>query len=106
MEIEKQVEDIKKQIIERYKPERIIIFGSYVRGEFNEDSDLDFLIIKKDTPYQGRDRAREVRKLIKKNVACDFLVYRPEEFEERIRLGDPFIKLILEEGRVVYDCSK
>lgn len=102
MEIKKQVEDIKKQIIERYKPEKIIIFGSYARGNFDKDSDVDFLIIKKDTPERGIDRIREVSKLIKRNIAVDFLVYSPYEIEERIKLGDPFIKLILEEGRVVY----
>lgn len=102
MNIEKQIENIKQQLINKYKPEKIIIFGSYARGNFDKDSDIDFLIIKKDTPYQGRDRAREIRKLVTKNIACDFLVYRPEEFDERIRLGDPFIKLILEEGKVIY----
>jgi predicted nuclease of predicted toxin-antitoxin system len=30
------------------------------------------------------------------------LVYRPDEFEDRIRLGDPFVKAILREGRVLY----
>jgi predicted nucleotidyltransferase len=88
--------------VEGWEKRKKIIFGSYARGEFNEDSDLDFLIIKKDTPYQGRDRARELRRLIKKNIACDFLVYRPEEFEERLKLGDPFIKSILEEGIIIY----
>ena len=102
MEIEKQVEDIKKQIIERYKPEKIIIFGSYARGNFDKDSNVDFLIIKKDTPERGIDRIREVSKLIKRNIAVDFLVYSPYEIEERIKLGDPFIKGILKEGKVIY----
>lgn len=102
MEIEKQIESIKQQLIDKYKPEKIIIFGSYAKGEFNEDSDIDFLIIKKDTPNLGRERAREIRRLIEKNVACDFLVYRPEELQERIKLEDPFIKLILKEGKVIY----
>jgi len=102
MEIEKRIESIKEQILDKYKPDKIIIFGSYAKGEFNEDSDLDFLIIKKDTPYEGRDRARELRRLIKKNIACDFLVYRPGEFQERLKLGDPLIKSILKEGIVIY----
>ena len=102
MEIEKQVEDIKKQIIERYKPEKIIIFGSYARGNFDKDSNVDFLIIKKDTPECGVERIREVSKLIKRNIAVDFLVYSPYEIEERIKLGDPFIKGILKEGKVIY----
>lgn len=32
-------------------------------------------------------------------------VYKPEEVKERLRLGDPFIKSIFEEGKVLYDAS-
>ncbi len=46
LDIEKEIEDIAEQIIEKYRPEKIILFGSAVRGEFTADSDLDFLIIK------------------------------------------------------------
>ena len=35
-------------------------------------------------------------------MAADRLVYRPSEFNDRVRLGDPFIKSILKEGRVLY----
>jgi hypothetical protein len=45
---------------------------------------------------------RELDDLIDRNVAADMLVYRPDEFEDRIRLGDPFIKAIIKEGRVLY----
>jgi hypothetical protein len=31
------------------------------------------------------------------------LVYRPDEFENRLRMGDPFLKTILREGRVLYE---
>ena len=50
----------------------------------------------------GRDRAKELRKLIRKRWAVDFFIYRPEEFEERLRLGDPFIKDIMNHGKVLY----
>jgi predicted nucleotidyltransferase len=101
-EIQKEVDSIVRQIVEKYKPEKIILFGSFAGGEMTVDSDLDFLVIKKDTPRIGRDRIRELRKLINKNIPVDFLVYRPEEFEESKSLGDPFIKAILEKGRVLY----
>lgn len=100
--IKEEIANIKKQIVEKYKPEKIIFFGSATSGEFGPDSDIDLLIIKKDVPYYGIDRMREIRRLIKKNMAVDFLVYRPDEFDERLRLGDPFIKTILEEGIVLY----
>jgi predicted nucleotidyltransferase len=103
MNIEKEIESITRQIMEKYKPSKIILFGSVVQGKFTPDSDLDFLIIKKNTPYLGRERARELRKLINKQWAADFLIYRPEEFDIRRRLGDPFIKEIIAHGKVLYD---
>lgn len=101
-QLEKEIQNITQQIIERYKPEKIILFGSAVRGDFDEDSDVDFLIIKKDTPYYGRDRIKELRKLVEKKIPADFLIYKPEEVNERLSLKDPFILSIVTEGRVLY----
>jgi predicted nucleotidyltransferase len=98
----KEVESITRQIIEKYRPEKIILFGSVARGDFSTDSDADFLIIKGDTPFYGAERMRELLRLIRRSIPVDFLVYRPEEFEKRLRMGDPFLKAILKEGKVVY----
>jgi len=80
----------------------VILFGSAGREEYGEANDLDLLIIKDDVPLYGLERMRELEELIERNIAVDMLVYRSEEFEERIKLGDPFIKAILREGRVLY----
>ncbi|MCK5723901.1 MAG: nucleotidyltransferase domain-containing protein [Gammaproteobacteria bacterium] len=101
-EITSEIETIVRQIIQKYRPIKIILFGSAGRGEYDEVNDLDFLIIKKDVPLYGLDRMRELDGLIERNIAADMLVYRPDEFNERIKLGDPFIKTILREGRVLY----
>ena len=99
---QKEIEGIAEQIIEKYHPDKIILFGSAARGELRRDSDADFLIIKKDTPFYGADRIRELSRLIKRNIPVDLLVYRPEEFETRLKMGDPFLKAILKEGKVLY----
>ena len=101
-EITSEIETIVRQIIRKYCPIKIILFGSAGRGEYDKVNDLDFLIIKKDVPLYGLDRMRELDGLIERNIAADMLVYRPDEFNERIKLGDPFIKTILREGRVLY----
>ena len=101
-EILSEIKNISSQIIQKYKPIKIILFGSAARGEYDQVSDLDFLIIKQDVPSYGLERMRELDKLIERNIAADMLVYRPDEFEKRINLGDPFIKTILQEGRVLY----
>jgi predicted nucleotidyltransferase len=100
--IQEEIDNIVRQIKEKYRPEKIILFGSAAAGNFKPDSDLDFLIIKKNTPHLGRDRCRQLRKLIIKNVAADFLVYQPEELKKRQELGDPFIKSILTQGQILY----
>jgi predicted nucleotidyltransferase len=96
------IDSITAQLIEKYKPEKIILFGSAARGDASLDSDVDLLIIKSDTPPYGADRIMEVSSLIERDVPVDFLVYRPEEFEKRLKMGDPFIELIIKEGKVLY----
>jgi len=99
---EKETESITTQIIEKYEPEKIILFGSAARGESGSDSDADFLIIKKETPFYGADRIRELSRIVNRNIPVDFLVYRPEEFEKRVEMRDPFLKAIIKEGKVLY----
>jgi predicted nucleotidyltransferase len=99
---EKEIEHIATQIVEKYNPEKVILFGSATRGEVGSDSDADFLIIKRDTPYYGADRIRELSRIIERNIAVDFLVYRPDEFEKRLKMGDPFLESIIKEGKILY----
>ena len=101
-EITSEIQNIIDQMIQKYKPLKIILFGSAGRGEYDNVNDLDFLIIKKDVPEYGLARMRELDELIDRNIAADMLVYRPDEFDERIKLGDPFINSILRDGRVLY----
>lgn len=101
VEVLKEIENIKNQLIEKYKPEKIILFGSAAWGE-GEINDIDLFIIKRDIPYYGSDRLLELYNLIKADAAVDYVVYKPEETKERLSLGDPFIKKIFKEGKVLY----
>lgn len=101
-EIILEIKNITDQIIKKYNPLKIFLFGSAGRKEYDAITDLDFLIIKEDVPEYGIDRMRELDEIIDRNIAADMLVYRPDEFEKRIELGDPFIKTILKEGRILY----
>lgn len=102
-DLEAEIQSIKTQLIEKYQPEKIIVFGSYVKKLFNpEKSDLDFLIIKKDVPYYGRKRIYELDRLIDYKIASDFIVYTPDELEKLTNLHDPFVTTILKEGKTIY----
>ena len=100
--IDSEIKFIVEQIVIKYKPLKIILFGSAIRDDVEEVNDIDLLVIKEDVPRYGLDRMRELDELIDRNIASDMLVYRPDELTQRLKLGDPFIKSIVEKGRVLY----
>ena len=97
-----EIQNITRQIVQNYNPLKIILFGSAGRGDYAHADDLDFIVIKDDVPQRGLDRMRELDTFVVTQMPADFLVYRSDEFEERVRLGDPFVVTILKEGQVLY----
>lgn len=89
---------IRKELINlkrKYDAEKLILFGSYARGDINDGSDIDIVLIKK-TNKRFTDRIGDVLKMYKGNISLEPLVYTPEEFK---RMGNrDFIKTILKEG--------
>jgi predicted nucleotidyltransferase len=94
-----------EQLIYLYKPEKVILFGSLAKGQINQGTDIDLFIIKSEVPEFGIDRIRQLETIVNYRLATDFIVYKPEEVEQRLKLGDPFVKSILEEGKVLYDAA-
>jgi predicted nucleotidyltransferase len=95
------VEKLKKE----YKPQRIILFGSYAYGNPTEDSDIDLLILK-NTNKRRVDRFVQVKRIIynpKWKIPISPLIYSPEELEERLRIGDGFIEEIILKGTILYE---
>ncbi|MDI6591713.1 MAG: nucleotidyltransferase domain-containing protein [Patescibacteria group bacterium] len=99
----KEIEKIIKKIKKEYRPLKIFLFGSFVWGKFNPDSDLDLFIIK-NTTKKKLDRIYEVYKLLwDKRIPLDILVYTPKEVKKRLEMGDFFIEDIIENGKLVYE---
>ena len=55
---EAQIQAVVARIVEGYRPDRIILFGSYAYGTPTEDSDLDLLVVK------GGDERRKIERLV------------------------------------------
>jgi len=104
-QFDKEIHNIVNQLIRLYKPEKVILFGSLAQGQIHQGTDIDLFIIKSDVPELGVDRIRQLDELIKYKLATDFIVYRPQEFEHRLKSGDPFVKSILEQGKVLYEAA-
>jgi len=85
-----------------YKPEKIILFGSLIQNNISENSDIDLMIIKK-TNKDPWTRQQEADRYISHGFPIDFLVYTPGEIKERLKSGDPFVKEILKNGKVLHE---
>ena len=82
--------------------ERVILFGSFARGEDGAESDLDLVVVKR-TNLPFWKRVSEIRQLLKPRVAADVIVYTPEEIEQMGK-DRPFVRdEILGRGRVLYE---
>lgn len=99
-EIYERLKKISDRLKKTYNAERVILFGSYARGEETEDSDVDILIIAL-TKERFFERTASIKRLIRdlrNGLPVAPVVLTPQEIERRKEVGDPFIIDILENG--------
>lgn len=86
----------------KYKPEKIILFGSAASGQVKQWSDLDIAVIK-NTQKRFYDRIGEVLKLANPSEAVDFIVYTPQEFRDMQSYSWFVNEEIVKKGKIVYE---
>lgn len=99
-----KVEAVVQRLIAVGRPRKIILFGSYVRGEVTRDSDLDVLVVTEDSvdnPHAEAVRLRESLHGIQ--MPMDILVVPASEYERLRHRWDLIYHQATENGRVVYD---
>lgn len=102
MKPDKNLQQVINIIAKNYHPEKIILFGSYVRGENNSDSDIDLLIIK-ESKLPRYKRTLEIRKYLRGlKIPLDIIVYTKAEIEKWKDVKSTFVNNVIQEGKVVY----
>lgn len=97
------LEHIVDVITEHLDPRRVILFGSYARGDAGPDSDLD-LFLELDPPLPARGRSRQVKKLFDPYPCpMDVVVYTPEEVAYWQQAPASLVASVLREGKVLYE---
>lgn len=97
-----KLNEIIRRIVEVAKPDKIILFGSAVRGEMGTNSDVDLLVVKSGDFHRGQLTEDIYMNLFGVGQAVDIIVVTPEDIE---RYKDSFAVVIypaLKEGKVVY----
>ena len=101
MVTQEEIQKVAQQIAEEFRPERVILFGSYAYGVPNADSDVDIFVV---MPHEGRTfhKAAEIEHRIRPPFPTDILVRSPEELRRRLDLGDFFLCEIVQKGKTLY----
>ena len=105
MEPTEEINRIKEIIVENYHPDKIVLFGSYARGDFDEQSDIDILVIsdwENDLPRYRR--GLDVRiKLSEVETPKDILFYTHADIERWSGVKHAFVNEVLREGEILYE---
>jgi predicted nucleotidyltransferase len=99
-----QIMDCAYEVAERFAPEKIILFGSYAYGRPTEDSDIDLLVVM-DHEGSAVEQAAKIRSSIHSLFPVDVLVRSARKINDRVEMGDLFMKSILEKGEVLYEAA-
>jgi predicted nucleotidyltransferase len=99
-----RIESLSKRIAEEFRPDRIILFGSYAYGEPTEDSDVDLLVI---MAFRGKSvyKAAEILTRVEPKFSVDILVRTQSQVRKRIAMDDWFMQEIVAQGRVLYEAT-
>ena len=90
------------RIVERFRPRRVVLFGSHARGEAGPESDLD-LFIEMESDRRPPERASDVAALFGlRRWPLDVVVYTPAEVERLQGVGGTLLARIEAEGRTLY----
>lgn len=104
-DIDAVIAEATQRLIEAVHPEKIILFGSYARGDFDQRSDLDVLVILPKVENRFEEMIRLYSVLRGLGIPVDIVVYSADEVKERSHLRGTMLYHALSEGRVLYDAA-
>ena len=98
-----RIREMVRVIVERFRPEKVILFGSHARGEAGPDSDVDLLVVMQ-VEGSKREQSVEIRCALSGiRAPKDIVVATPDEFESYRGVVGTVIRPALREGKVLYE---
>ena len=101
-----ELDNIVKTIADTGMASKIILFGSFARGDETKDSDIDLCVLTPITNRRTRDITVDLRQKlwdVQKKLPLDLLTYNQERFEYQASRDRSFESIIIKEGVVLYE---
>ncbi len=102
---EKTQQQIVARVIATAQPSRIILFGSYARGEADPGSDLDLMVVLPTADDKYSEMIRLHKAVGSVDVGVDMLVYSDAEYERRSQVPGAMLYWARKEGRQLYEAA-
>ena len=99
-----QIRAFSEAVAREFRPQKIVLFGSYAYGNPTEDSDVDLLVIMPFERKQGR-KSLEIRQRVPAEFPLDLIVRTPQFITQRLEWGDCFTREILSKGKLLYEST-
>ena len=100
-----QIRAFSSELARRFRPQKIVLFGSHAARKAAEDSDVDMLVV---MPHRGPAamQAALIRQQVRAPFALDLIVRSPVTLERRLKLGDSFLRGVMSQGKVLYESTR
>ena len=94
-----------QRLVASAHPTKVILFGSYARGQATEDSDLDLLVVERNVASKLHEMVRLREAVGSIGIPVDILVYSEQELAEWGHLPGTTLYWALKEGKVLYEAA-
>ncbi|MDA1190476.1 MAG: nucleotidyltransferase domain-containing protein [Candidatus Poribacteria bacterium] len=99
------VHEMADQIVREFHPIRVLVFGSYARGEATRHSDVDLLVVMPNGTDRRKAAIAIYSLLADHTIPSDIVVTTPDEIERRGNQVGTVLRPALREGVVLYDAA-
>lgn len=98
------IREFARRLAEEFHPEKIILFGSWARGDQRAHSDVDMMVI---LPFDGSSvqKGAEMRLRVPASFALDLLPVTPSDFKGRVQGGYLLFLEVENEGVVLHEAG-
>lgn len=95
------IQNFVADVAREFLPEKVILFGSYARGNAGEESDVDLLVVMPED-VSGARVAADIIMRLKPTLPVELVVRSSRQIRERLALNDYFLREIITTGKELY----
>jgi len=84
--VERRIEELAERLRRAIGDVEVYLFGSYAKGEWLEDSDIDLIVVSES--FEGVnivERIGKLRRIVPEDLAVEMLAYTPVELKHALR---------------------